>query len=357
MFSLSGVEVADPPYCGKARNQQISVVGGETITLKQLELFARLVEAGSFTRAAHALGITRSTASRELRQLEAEIGVRLLHRTTRSLKVTHSGRVYYDRIRLALGWLEQAGNAISRQGHEPRGPVRLTAPPHLATLLIGAVASFIREHPMIRVEFSFSSNVVDLVQEGFDIAVRVGRMRDSSLIARRVGNETLGLFASADYIRHRGRPRTPADLEKHDLILFRSPAGGHVWRETLTLNNGARTQRVPINGRLELDEILFVRDAVVADIGVGVIPLFLSHLVGLVRVMPHHVVSATPVCVVTPSQKFTPERVTLLREFLIRELSAILLGRPKGTGELEIRNRDRTRGEAKGPSAQSSGVD
>ena len=159
--------------------------------LKQLELFARLVEAGSFTRAARGLGMTKSTASRELKQLETEVGVRLLHRTTRSLKVSDSGRIYYDRIKVALGWLEHAGNAVSQQGQEPRGPVRVTAPPHLAMHLISALAKFMRKHPKIRVELSFSSSVVDMVQEGFDIAVRVGRMRDSSLIARRVGNETL----------------------------------------------------------------------------------------------------------------------------------------------------------------------
>jgi DNA-binding transcriptional LysR family regulator len=294
-----------------------------TIKLKQLELFVRLVEAGSFTRAARGLGMTKSTASRELKQLEAEVGVRLLHRTTRSLKVTDSGRIYYDRIRVALGWLEHAGNEVSNRGHEPRGPVRVTAPPHLAMHLITALAKFMREHPMIRVELSFSSNVVDMVQEGYDIAVRVGRMRDSSLIARRVGDETLGLFASDDYVRRRGRPRTPVELEKHDLVLFRSPSGGHVWRDTLVVNSGSREQRVKIKGRLELDEILFVRNAVIAGIGVGIIPLFLSHFAGLVRVMPGYVISATPVYVVSISRQFTPERVALLREFLIRQLSAV----------------------------------
>lgn len=291
--------------------------------LKQLELFVRLVEAGSFTRAARGLGMTKSSASRELKQLEAEVGVRLLNRTTRSLKVTDSGQVYYDQIRVALGWLENAGNAVSQQGHEPRGPVRMTAPPHLAMPLITALANFMRQHPMIRVELSFSSSIVDLVQEGFDIAVRVGPMHDSSLIARRVGNETLGLFASNDYVRRRGQPKTPAELEKHDLVLFRSPSGGHVWRDTLSLSSGSREQRVKIKGRLELDEILFVRDAVIAGIGVGIIPLFLSHLAGLVRVMPSYVISATPVYVVSLSRQFAPERVVLLREFLIQQLSAV----------------------------------
>jgi DNA-binding transcriptional LysR family regulator len=294
-----------------------------TIKLKQLELLVRLVEAGSFTRAARGLGITKSAASRELKQLEAEVGVRLLNRTTRSLKVTDSGRIYCDRIRVALGWLEHAGNEVSQRGHEPRGPVRMTAPPHLAMHLIGALAKFMREHPMIRVELSFTSNVVDMVQEGYDIAIRVGRMRDSSLIARRVGDETLGLFASEDYVRRRGRPRTPAELEKHDLVLFRSPSGGHVWRDTLSVSRGSREQRVRIQGRLELDEILFVRDAVIAGIGVGIIPLFMSHVAGLVRVMPRYVISATPVYVVSLSRQFTPERVVLLREFLIQQLSAV----------------------------------
>jgi len=301
------------------------------VKLKQLQLFARLVEAGSFTRAAHALSVTRSSASRELKQLEAEVGVRLLHRTTRSLKVTDAGRAYYERVRVGLGWLERAGDAISRQGHEPRGPVRVTAPPHLGAPLVEALARFMPAHPMIRIELSLSSSVVDLVQEGFDIAIRVGRLRDSSLVARPVGSETLGLFASQDYIRRRGAPRTPAELSRHELILFRSPTGGHVWRDSLSLGSGSRVQRVAIRGRLELDEILFVRDAAAAGVGIGVIPLLLSRVPGLVRVMPRHVISATPVFVVTPSQKFTPERVTLLRDHLVAALRALLIGTsPRG---------------------------
>ena len=184
---------------------------------------------------------------------------------------------------------------------------------------------------MIRIELSLSSSVVDLVQEGFDIAIRVGRLRDSSLVARPVGSETLGLFASQDYIRRRGAPRTPAELSRHELILFRSPTGGHVWRDSLSLGSGSRVQRVAIRGRLELDEILFVRDAAAAGVGIGVIPLLLSRVPGLVRVMPRHVISATPVFVVTPSQKFTPERVTLLRDHLVAALRALLIGTsPRG---------------------------
>ncbi len=296
------------------------------LKLKQLELFARLVEAGSFTRAAHALGMTRSSASRELKQLEAEVGVRLLHRTTRSLKVTDAGRAYYERVRVALGWLESAGTAITRQGHEPRGPVRMTAPPHLGAPLVEALGRFMDAHPMIHVQLSLSSSVVDLVQEGFDIAIRVGRLRDSSLVARPVGSEMLGLFASQEYVRRHGAPRTPAELARHEVILFRSPTGGHVWRDSLSLGSAGRVQRVRIKGRLELDEILFVRDAVAAGIGIGVIPVLLSRLPGLQRVLPRQVISATPVFVVTPSQRFTPERVTLLRDHLVAELRALLIG-------------------------------
>jgi DNA-binding transcriptional LysR family regulator len=189
--------------------------------------------------------------------------------------------------------------------------------------VVRALARFMREHPMIRVELSFSSRVVDLVQEGFDLAIRVGHLRDSSLIARRIGDETLGLFASAEYLQRHGRPRTPAGLAEHDLILFRSPTGGHVWRDSLVLDRGGRSHRAAIHGRLELDEILFVRDAVAAGIGIGIIPIFLRHA-RLVRVLPGYVISAAPVFIVTPTPKFAPERVVRLREFLIDQLGRVL---------------------------------
>ncbi|HZY59955.1 MAG TPA: LysR family transcriptional regulator [Candidatus Binataceae bacterium] len=285
-----------------------------------VSLFARVVEAGSFTRAAAQLGITTSGASRAVMRLEAELGVRLLQRTTRKLSLTAAGRAYFDQVRGALAMLEEAGTAATEMGEEPRGSVRLTAPPALAGALIPFVAAFLLRYPQIVVQLSCSQGIVDLVEEGFDLALRLGRLRDSSLVARRVGHLVTGLFASRGYVARNGLPRTPADLAKHDCVLFRSQGGKATWR----LTDGEHEQLVEVTGRIEVDEIPSLQQAVLNGIGIGSISFFSSaRMRGLVRVLPRYVSGDLPVSLVSPSKRLEPARVVLLRDFLAAKLASL----------------------------------
>lgn len=167
-----------------------------TVDLNRIAVFARVVEAGSFTAAAAALGLRKSSVSRSVAALEAELGIRLLQRTTRKLSVTDAGRAYYDRARDALAGLDEARQAVSSLGAEPRGLVRVTAPVDLAGDLAAVTSAFLRAHPDVRIEMLLTARYVDLVKEGFDLAVRAGALTDSSLLARKLGDADLGLFAS-----------------------------------------------------------------------------------------------------------------------------------------------------------------
>lgn len=288
--------------------------------LNRVSLFARVVERGSFTRAAAELGVTTSSVSRALARLEEELGVHLLQRTTRKLSLTAVGRAYFDQVRGALARVEEASSSASAMGEEPRGTVRVTAPPSLAGSLIPMVAGFLREYPKIHVELSFFQRTVDLVEEGFDLAVRIGRLRDSSLIARRVGNLRGGLFASREYVRRRGRPQRLADLAKHDCVLFRSPDGKATWR----LFEGEREYRVEVTGPLDVDEIPSAHQAVSAGIGIGPVSFFVSsRMRGLLRILPSYVTADIPVSLVSPSKRLEPARVVLLRDFLAAKLAAL----------------------------------
>jgi DNA-binding transcriptional LysR family regulator len=285
-----------------------------------VSLFARVVEAQSFTRAAAQLGITTSAASRAVMRLEAKLGVRLLQRTTRKLSLTAAGRAYFSRIRGALAALEEAGTAASEMGEEPRGSVRVTAPPALAGSLIPFLAAFLLRYPAIGVELSCAQGFVDLVEEGFDLALRLGRLRDSSLVARRVGHLITGLFASRGYAARKGLPRTPADLAAHDCVLFRSQGGKATWR----LRDGEHEHLVQVTGRIEVDEIPSLQQAVLNGIGIGSISFFTSaRMRGLVRVLPRYVSGDLPVSLVSPSRRLEPARVVLLRDFLAAKLSAL----------------------------------
>jgi len=288
--------------------------------LNRVRLFVRVVEAGSFTKAAEALGVTTSSVSRALQRLEDDLGVRLLQRTTRRLSLTAVGRAYFDQVRGALALLQEAGNAASEMGEEPRGAVRVTVPPSLASGLIPMLARFQRQYPKIRVELSVAQRLVDLVEESFDLAIRVGQLRDSSLVARRVGTLCSGLFASREYVRRRGRPQKLTDLAKHDCVLFRSRGGTATWR----LRDGEREHTVDVTGPLDVDEIPAAHQAVAAGIGIGLMSFFVSsRMRNLVRILPRYVSADMPVSLVSPSKRLEPARVVLLRDFLAAQLTAL----------------------------------
>jgi DNA-binding transcriptional LysR family regulator len=288
--------------------------------LNRVSLFTRVVEAGSFTKAAAQLGVTTSSVSRALQRLEADLGVRLLQRTTRRLHLTGVGRAYFDQVHGALALVREAGATASEMSEEPQGTVRVTVPPSLASVLVQMVATFHQQYPKIRVELSVAQRLVDVVDEGFDLAVRVGPLRDSSLLARRVGTLRSGLFASREYVRRHGQPQKLADLAKHECVLFRGRGGKALWH----LRDGDRVRSVEVTGAFDVDEVPSAHQAVRAGLGIGFISFFASARVrGLVRILPRYVSSEMPVSLVSPSKRLEPARVVLLRDFLAAQLAAL----------------------------------
>jgi DNA-binding transcriptional LysR family regulator len=288
--------------------------------LNGVSLFLRVVEAGSFTRAANDLHMTTSGVSRALTRLEDDLGVRLLQRTTRKLSLTAAGRIYFDQVRGAMALISEASVAASEMGEEPRGAVRITAAPAMNPVLIPIFAEFLHRYPKIRIELVSSQGIVDLVEHGLDLALRLGRLRDSSLIARRVGSFVRGLFATREYLALHGQPRTPADLASHDCVLFRGQGGRDTWR----LTDGRRDFAIEVTGSLEVDDIQSMHQAVAAGIGIGVISFFSSlRMEGLVRVLPRYVAGEVPISLVSPTKRLEPARVVLFRDFLAARLSSV----------------------------------
>jgi DNA-binding transcriptional LysR family regulator len=292
--------------------------------LNRIAVFSRVVEAGSFTSAAAALGVRKSSVSRSVAALETELGIRLLQRTTRKLSLTDAGRAYYERARDALAALEEAQHAASSLGAEPRGVVRVTAPVDLAGGLAVVTSAFVRSHPAVRVEVSLTARFVDLVKEGFDLAVRAGPLTDSSLLARKLGESEHGLFASRAYLDTAGRPRRLSDLTRHECILYRASGATATWR----LSGPRGEEEVSVRGRLETDEFAFVRASVRAGAGIAFTPVgLLAPLVKngeLERVLPRYALRGAPVHIVWPSRRFEPAAVMLLREALVGALAPTL---------------------------------
>lgn len=199
----------------------------DPVQLGSIELFCKAAELGSFTAAAELLGVTPASVSRSISRLETRLGVRLFTRTTRSVRLTSDGELYRAECQQALEQIAEAERAITGQQSEPKGLVRVS----VGTLyghhrLVPLLPGFMAAYPGVEVELNVSNRNIDFVEDGYDLAIRLGEPRDSRLVARKLEEATVGVFAAPDYLRRRGTPRTLEDLAAHDLIQFVLPSTG-----------------------------------------------------------------------------------------------------------------------------------
>jgi LysR family transcriptional regulator for bpeEF and oprC len=243
-----------------------------TLNLEQLAAFVAVVRARSFTVAANALGMDKAQLSRVVSRLESRLGVRLLQRSTRSLSLTEVGREFYERAVAILAAVDDTEAAVQGTLGEPKGILRLTCSVEVGILLVnGWIGSYLERYPQVRVDAEFNNRVADLIYEGFDLAIRVGHLPDSSLSARLLGEFQFALFASPRYVQRHPKPVHPRDLASHDIILF-SLTRPALWR----LSNGEERFDVNVPPRLVLDNNIVARDATVAGFGVALLPRFLA---------------------------------------------------------------------------------
>lgn len=235
--------------------------------------FARVVEAGSFAGAAKRLGVSVSSVSRQVAELESHLGARLLNRTTRRISLTEPGRVFHERSVQLLADLEEAEASASEGAAVPRGTLRLSCPvsfgmDHIAP----AVADFMRRYSTVKLELELSDRIVDLVDEGFDAAVRIGAVRGQNLVARRVGTSRLVCCASPGYLAAHGEPRTPEDLAKHACLLYQYALQRDTW--LFTGKNGEE-RRVRVSGPVYANNGDFLAGLAREDIGIAYEPDFI----------------------------------------------------------------------------------
>ncbi|MHA6646234.1 LysR family transcriptional regulator [Mesorhizobium sp. A623] len=242
--------------------------------LECVRMFVAVMEAGSFARAAERLRTSPGQASKLVSRLEAELGVRLLNRTTRALAATEAGQAYFERMRALLADFDAVEDAVRNVSGTPRGRLRITAPISFgATQLAPVLVDFARQFPQIEIDVSFSDRVVSLVDEGFDVAIRIGNPADSSLIARHLCEARIVVCASEAYLREHQEPDVPADLASHDCIIdtnFREP---RFW--TFREQNGSETV-IEISGRLHFSNADVALTAAEAGLGIARAPSFIA---------------------------------------------------------------------------------
>lgn len=286
--------------------------------LNEVQTFVSVVEAGSFTLAAKQLGLPKSSVSRRIAHLEESLGVRLLQRTTRKLGLTDAGRVYHEEASRAVAMLRAAGSRVAEQEGAPHGIIRVTAPADAAApFLAELVARFVQRYPGIHVEVVLTGRTVDLVAEGFDIALRAGKLRDSSLVARKLVDASAALVASPAYLARRGTPHALGDLARHDCVLFRPVSGKNTW--TVTGPDGPVS--IDVTGPTGGDDFVFVRQLALADAGIALLPSLTTAAdlaaKRLVPILPEYVARQGGFYLVYPSAQHLPKRVAAFRDFVM----------------------------------------
>ena len=238
---------------------------------EDMRIFAQVLEAGSFTAAADRLGMSKQSVSRRLMQLEERLGVRLLNRSTRRLDATPLGQHYYQSALRLLGEVQQVEHDISGQAQALRGTLRLSAPLSFAMSHLGCLLTeFLQLHPQVDVEVDLSDRAVDLIGEGYDLALRIGALEDSSLIARRIASVERLYCASPAYLQARGVPLKPEDLAGHDCLPY-----GHSRQVQWQFRQGGKAQAIQVTGRMRANNGELLRDAAIAGMGVTYLPTFI----------------------------------------------------------------------------------
>ena len=280
--------------------------------------FIRVVETGSFARAADRMGLSKPVLSRRVARLEEQLGARLLTRTARGAQPTDIGQTYYARASNILTELEAAEEVVAEAATQVAGPIRLTAPVtfgvrHLAC----ALADFVRLHPKVDVDVSLDDRNVDLVGGGYDLAVRIGRLKDSALVARRLAPIRAVTVASPHYLDARGRPQRPRDLENHDLLHYSNVAAGEQWR--FKSGNGWEVVRGAIRTRSDSGDLLCA--FAVTGLGIAVLPSFIAAEAiesgALEVILIDYPLEEAALHAVMPAGRATTARVRALIDFLV----------------------------------------
>lgn len=288
-----------------------------------LRVFAQVVESGSFSGAAAHLGLSPTATSRHVAELEAHLQTRLLNRTTRRVSLTESGRAFYERGVQVLADLEEAEQEAARAAVVPRGTIKLTASVNFGVRNVApAIAAFLAAHPEVRFDVSLSDRIVDLVEEGFDLAIRIGSGGSESLVARKLGETRLVPCASRDYLAAHGAPLVPEDLQKHNCFTYEYGSPRDLWRFR---DAEGRERNVRVMGNLHSNNGDLLAEAAARGAGVVFEPAF---IVGpdlragrLVPLLQEFGTEPVPIFAVYPSRKHLSAKVRRFVDFLVERFA------------------------------------
>ncbi|MFD2740921.1 LysR family transcriptional regulator [Sulfitobacter aestuarii] len=289
--------------------------------ISRIGIFVAVVKAQSFAGAARTLGMTSSAVSKQIQNLEQDLKVKLLNRTTRHVAVTEEGAVYFERAKQALIDLKEAEEEIHELKAKPRGPLRVSLPHSLGVKYLACcVARFADAHPHVALDVSLNDRFIDPVNDGYDVVVRIGSLSDSSLMTRRLASCPFMLCASPDYVSRNGLPETPDDLTRHDVLAYSGNQSLHEWRYRDT---GGQVGRVSLGGSFRSDSGEMLCRAAIEGIGIAILPVLYvaEHL------REGHLQHLLPTCQTWPERdihllfrpnRYQPTRLRLFVDHLVK---------------------------------------
>lgn len=239
-----------------------------------MQLYCRIVETGQLSIAADQLNLSKGTVSKQLAKLEAHLGGRLLNRTTRRLTTTEAGLAFYEQSKAILESLEEAECAVTGLTSEPRGTLKINAPMSFGARYLGELlAKYNQQYPQVHLDITLHDRQIDLVEEGYDLAVRIAELKDSSLVARRLAPCHLVVCASPAYLQAHGEPKTPEALKQHQCLSYAYLDSTKYW---ILEDSEGQMKQIPVNGALRANNGNLLCDALVHGMGIAVLPTFIA---------------------------------------------------------------------------------
>jgi DNA-binding transcriptional LysR family regulator len=293
--------------------------------LTAMQAFVGVIESGGFTAAARQLPISRAGVSKHVAELESHLGVRLMNRTTRKISLTEAGSAYYQRCKRILEDINDSECQLSGHTSDPSGRLKINVPMSYGINRIGPLlAEFSERYPGISFELTLNDRMVDVVEEGYDLVIRIAKLSDSSLIARKLAVCQFALCASPKYLQGHGEPLEPEDLKQHACLRYQHYSGGNEWLLNDKLNPTAQQYRVKVAGPLNTNNGTIICRAACDGMGIALLPIFIveKYLVNgsLQTVLDRYEINAVNVYAIYPSNRHLSAKVRYFIDFLVAKL-------------------------------------
>jgi len=290
---------------------------------ENMNAFVRVVELGGISAAADQLQVAKSVVSRRLKELEQHLGVQLFHRTTRQMNLTDTGRIFYERVSRILEETLEAEHVTTQSHGALKGNLKIALPLSFGLMHLGpAITEFLEEHPDIIFDLDFSDRQVDLLLEGYDLAIRIASLPDSSLVARQLATMHFVACASASYLQRRGEPKLPAELLQHNCLVY-NLVNNSDYINLYDVDN--QLVKIKITPHLKAGNGEFLRDAAISGLGIVILPVFIVYQAiengSLVPLLTNYRFTSLQAYAIYPQTRHLPQRVRVFVDFLVRRFN------------------------------------